>query len=142
MHLEKVSNWAARYSFWCWTASDNPRLGIGNWICKRRRSKRPPALHIKSKGKLLEQCTIQKDNTYALSIQPSPLIAAAPAEEGVSYYSEAEGVFTSSLFTHLAVYSQLFILIRLSYPYTILPTCLDSFEPELMKQNDFWQSWG
>lgn len=77
---------------------------------------------MKSKGKLLEHCTIQKGNTYVLTIQPSPLIADAPAEGGVSYHSEAEGVFTPSLFTYLAVYSQLSILIRLSYP-----------EPELMK---------
>jgi len=41
--------------------------------------------------------------------------------------------FFPSLFTHLAVYFQLFILIRLSYPYTVLPTYLGSFEPEVMK---------
>lgn len=76
------------------------------WICKRSRDRRPPALCIKYKDELLEYCTIPKDNVCVLSIQPSPLIAAAPAEERVSYYSEAERAFSLSLFTHLIVYSQ------------------------------------
>lgn len=37
----------------------------------------------------------------------------APAEEGVSYNSEAERGFSSSLFSHLVVHSQFFILIKL-----------------------------